>query len=231
MAGVSRLQYTNEIRLIRVMCSGKVDLSYIFRAFSNGMDGVFVGACRLGECNYITHGNYSALKNVLIAKQILEHMGIEPERVTIRFMNSSDGQRFAKYVNEFTNTISQLGPISVKGASNGQKLAEKFEAVQRIVPFVRLVERERLRTSFKTEEEHIDYFQREDTKRLLRELVVDKLTLSEIMGLLRGRPLSTPEIAKAVGLSSSEVARYINLLSKQGFISYDEVKKGYTLAQ
>ena len=61
MAGVSRLQYSTEIRLIRVMCSGRVDLEFVLRAFSNGMDGVFVGGCRLNECNYITHGNYDAL--------------------------------------------------------------------------------------------------------------------------------------------------------------------------
>ncbi len=228
MAGVSRLQYTNEIRLIRVMCTGKVDLSYIFRAFSNGMDGVFVGACRLGECNYITHGNYSALKNVLIAKQILEHMGIEPERVTIKFMNSSDGQKFVEYVNKFTETIRRLGPL---GEKRGKNLDKKFEAAQRIVPYVRLVERERLRTDLKTEEDHIKYFQREDTKRLIRELIVDRLIMSEIVGLLREKILSTNQIADEVGLGSSEVAKYVNYLSRQGLITYQEPVRGYTLVQ
>lgn len=226
MAGVSRLQYTNEIRLIRVMCTGKVDLSYIFRAFQNGMDGVFVGACRLGECNYITHGNYSALKNVLIAKKILAHIGVEPERVTIRFMNSSDGQKFVEYVNEFTNTVRKLGPL---GSKNG-RLKVRLEATQRIVPFVRLVERERLRTSFKTEEEHLEYFEREDINRLIKDLVLDRLTMSEIMGLLRQKTLSTSQIAEETGLSSSEVAKYVNFLTKQGLINYDVAQKAYALA-
>jgi len=69
LAGVSRLQYTNEMRLIRVMCSGRVDLEFLLRAFSNGQDGVFVGGCRLGECNYVTHGNYDALANVHLCKK------------------------------------------------------------------------------------------------------------------------------------------------------------------
>ena len=69
MAGVSRLQYTTETRLIRVMCSGRVDLEFVLRAFSNGMDGVIIGGCRLNECNYITHGNYHALTMALLCKK------------------------------------------------------------------------------------------------------------------------------------------------------------------
>ncbi len=68
MAGVSRLQYSTNMRLIRVMCSGRVDLEYVLRAFSKNIDGVFIGGCRLNECNYITHGNYDALSNVYISK-------------------------------------------------------------------------------------------------------------------------------------------------------------------
>ena len=80
MAGVSRLQYTTEMRLIRVMCSGRVDLAFVLRAFSNGMDGVFIGGCRLNECNYITHGNYDALNMLLLCRKIMEHIGLNPER-------------------------------------------------------------------------------------------------------------------------------------------------------
>src|SRR5271157_4601970 len=99
MAGVSRLQYTTEIRLIRVMCSGRVDLSFVLRAFSNGMDGVFIGGCRLNECNYITHGNYHALNMVLLSKKLMEHLGLSPERLRIAFMSSGEGLLFAEVVN------------------------------------------------------------------------------------------------------------------------------------
>lgn len=91
MAGVSRLQYATDIRLIRVMCSGRVDLEFILRAFKKGADGVFIGGCRLDECNYITHGNYDALSNVLILKKIMAHIGLIPERLKIEFMSSGDG--------------------------------------------------------------------------------------------------------------------------------------------
>ncbi|MBK5102493.1 MAG: hydrogenase iron-sulfur subunit, partial [Desulfobacteraceae bacterium] len=64
MAGVSRLQYTTETKIIRVMCTGRIDLSFVLRAFSNGADGVFIGGCWLGECHYVTEGNYDALFNM-----------------------------------------------------------------------------------------------------------------------------------------------------------------------
>ena len=88
MAGVSRLQYSTDIRLIRVMCSGRVDLEFVIRAFLKGMDGVFIGGCRLNECNYITHGNYDALNMVLLCKKIMAHIGLNPERLSVKFMSS-----------------------------------------------------------------------------------------------------------------------------------------------
>ncbi len=101
MAGVSRLQYSTRMRLIRVMCSGRVDLEFIVRAFSNGADGVFIGGCRLNECNYITHGNYGALSNVLIFRKIMDHIGLNPDRLRIDFMTSGDGIILANVTNDF----------------------------------------------------------------------------------------------------------------------------------
>lgn len=72
------------------MCSGRVDLEFVLRAFSNGMDGVFIGACHLNECNYITHGNYHTMNMVLLCKRLLEYIGINPERLTLRFMSGAE---------------------------------------------------------------------------------------------------------------------------------------------
>src|SRR4030043_333323 len=105
MAGVSRLQYTTEMRLIRVMCSGRVDLEFVLRAFSNGMDGVFIGGCRLNECNYITHGNYDALNMVLLCRRIMEHIGLNPERLRIEFLSSGEGNLFAEVVNDIVKKV------------------------------------------------------------------------------------------------------------------------------
>ena len=81
------------------MCTGRVDPSHITRAFSKGTDGVFVGGCRLNECNYITHGNHHALNMVLLYKKILEHIGLNPERLKIEFMSGSEGNVYVDAVN------------------------------------------------------------------------------------------------------------------------------------
>jgi len=73
------------------MCSGRVDLEFILRAFANGQDGVLIGGCRLNECNYVTQGNYDALGNVLLCRKILGHLGVNPERLQINFMSAGDG--------------------------------------------------------------------------------------------------------------------------------------------
>src|SRR3990172_11091656 len=113
MAGVSRLQYTTDIRLIRTMCSGRVDLDHVLRAFSNGSDAVFIGGCRLNECNYITHGNYDALNMVLLGRRIMEHIGLNPDRLRIEFMSSSDGPLCAETMRQFGSKVRTLGPLGV----------------------------------------------------------------------------------------------------------------------
>ncbi len=93
------------------MCSGRVDLEFILRAFSNGQDGVFIGGCRLNECNYITHGNFDALSITYLCRKIMKHIGLNPERLRIEFMSGADGNLLAEVTNEFTEKVKALGPI------------------------------------------------------------------------------------------------------------------------
>ncbi|MCK5666285.1 MAG: hydrogenase iron-sulfur subunit, partial [Thiotrichaceae bacterium] len=136
MAGVSRLQYTSEIRLIRVMCSGRIDLEFILRAFSNGQDGVFIGGCLLNECNYTTHGNYDALSNTHICKKIMEQIGLNPERLRIKFMSSADGNLLAEVTNDFTQKIKELGPLGKSEGIDEKELKFKLEAARKLVPYM-----------------------------------------------------------------------------------------------
>ena len=230
MAGVSRLQYSTEIRLIRVMCSGRVDLEFILRAFSNGTDGVFIGGCRLNECNYITHGNYDALSNVLICKKIMEHIGLNPERLRIEFMSSGDGILLAEMINDFCQKVAEIGPLGKSEGIDGKGLKLKLEAVAKLIPYVKLVEREKLRVPFKSEEEYNKFFNSDEVNRLFNDLVIDKLALCQIMLLLREKPLSTGEMSQILGLNPSEVSRHMNSSSRHGLVRYDENRKRYALA-
>lgn len=144
MAGVSRLQYAPEIKLIRVMCSGRVDLEFVLKAFRNGLDGVFIGGCRLNECNYITHGNYHALTMVLLCKKIMKNIGLNPERLQIELMSSADGALLAEKINAFTDKIKKLGPGSEQIKSDGENLIKKLDKVIALIPYIKIAKREKL---------------------------------------------------------------------------------------
>ncbi|MCP4755871.1 MAG: hydrogenase iron-sulfur subunit [Proteobacteria bacterium] len=227
MAGVSRLQYTNEIRLIRVMCSGRVDLEFILRAFSNGQDGVFIGGCRLNECNYTTHGNFDALANTHICKKIMKRIGLNPERLRIEFMSGGDGHILARVVDEFTSEIKELGPIGESDEVDRGRLKFKLDAVRQLVPYLKLVERERLRAPSKSEKVYTDFYESDEVDRLFDEILGDKLDISQIMLLLREKPLSTGEISETLGLNPSDVSRHMITSSRQGLVRYDETQKRY----
>jgi F420-non-reducing hydrogenase iron-sulfur subunit len=171
MAGVSRLQYTNEIRLIRVMCSGRVDLEFVLRAFSNGMDGVFIGGCRLNECNYITHGNYHALNMVLLCRKIMEHIGLNPERLRIEFMSSGEGILFTEVMNDFSRQVKELGPLGKGEEIDKDELKSKLEEITKLVPYIKVVKNEKLGARLENEEEYDGFFTSDEIDRLFREVV------------------------------------------------------------
>ena len=230
MPGVSRLQYTSEIRLIRVMCSGRVDLKFLLRAFSNGQDGVLIGGCRLNECNYITHGNYDALSNTYLCRKIMEHIGLNPERLRLEFMSGADGNLLAEVTNDFTNKVKELGPLGKGEGIDGNELKFKLEAAGKLIPYIKLIERERLRVPVKSEEEYNKFFNSDEVNRLFDELIGDKLTISQIMLHLREEPLSTGKLSEILRLNPSEVSRHMKNSSRQGFVRYDETRKCYALA-
>ena len=218
------------MRLIRVMCSGRVDLAHVFRAFSNGADGVFLGACHLNECNYITHGNYHALTMVSLAKKLLEHIGLNPERLKIAFMSGAEANLFVEGVNGFVKKVKELGPLGLGEGLDEKELKFKLEAVTRLIPYIRLVEREKLRLPAMPEEEYRKFFDSDELNRLFNETIADKLAISQIMLLLREGPLSTAEIAKTLGLTPSKVSKHLNASSKQRLVRYDESRKCFALA-
>lgn len=212
------------------MCSGRVDLAHVFRAFSKGADGVFIGACHLNECNYITHGNYHALTMVNLAKKLLEQVGLNCQRVHIEFMSGSESNVFVDGVNGFVKRVKELGPLGGGEGLEAQELELKLEAVTQLIPYIRLVERERLRLPAMPEEEYRKFFASDELKRLFKETIADKLAMSQIVLLLREKPLPTAEMAKRLGLTPSEVSRHLNTSSRQGLVRYDENRKCFALA-
>ena len=219
LAGVSRFQYPPNIRVIRLMCSGRVDPAHIFRAFSTGQDAVFIGGCHLNDCHYVTHGNYNALSMVYIGKKLLDHIGLNPERLRIEWVSAGEGIRFANIMNEFIPRLKKLGPLGEGEGIDEHELKFKLEAVTKLIPYIKLVQSERLRVPVKTEEAYNKFFTSEEFNRLFNELIADKLALSQIMALLRERPHSTREISEILGLSPSEVSRHLNVSARNQNVS------------
>jgi len=118
LAGVSRMQYPPNIRIIRVMCSGRVSDLLILKAFAVGVDGVLVAGCHPGDCHYMK-GNLSARRRVVGLKPFLEAIGIESDRLRLEWIGASEGTKFAETVKSFTRTIKELGPSPFNRRRNG----------------------------------------------------------------------------------------------------------------
>ena len=114
LAGTSRLQYPPNVRVIRLMCSGAVDQVYVLKALLDGADGVLIGGCHPGDCHY-QEGNYKARRRVVALNDILKSTGLEEDRVLLRWISASEGQRFADTISEFTAKLKEMGPNPMRG--------------------------------------------------------------------------------------------------------------------
>jgi F420-non-reducing hydrogenase iron-sulfur subunit len=115
LAGTSRMEYKPNVKAIRVMCSGRIEPTFILRAFRQGADGVLICGCHPGDCHYQT-GNYRCLRRYHLLQKYIQQMGIEPERLKLEWISASEGKQYAELINSFTQTISELGPCKVKEA-------------------------------------------------------------------------------------------------------------------
>jgi len=116
LAGISRKKYAPNVRIVRVMCSGRVEPVFILKAFAKGADGVLVLGCHPGDCHY-AEGNYKALRRIPMLKKLLSQMGIEDERLRMEWVSASEGDRFAAIVDEMTEQVRKLGPFPRNGGS------------------------------------------------------------------------------------------------------------------
>jgi coenzyme F420-reducing hydrogenase delta subunit len=229
MSGVTRQSYSPEIRIIRLMCTGRVDLAFVLRALLKGADGVIIGGCWPGECHYVTEGNYDALGNMHLCKKLLQLVGLSPDRLRLEWIAASEGSRFAEVMSEFAKLLAELGPLGRDEEIDEASVKFRLRALNQLVPYLKLVEREKLRVPTKSEEAYHEFYNSEEVNRLFDDLIVEKLAISQILLALEEKPLSTAEISEVVGLNTSEVSRHMNSSSRQGFVRYDIEKKCYVL--
>ena len=128
LAGTSRMTYAPNTRVIRLMCSGRLDPQFVLAAFRQGADGVLIGGCHPGDCHY-QEGNYKALRRFRLLRRLLQQMGIEEERVQLEWISASEGDRVQKVTNEIVEQIRRLGPLTLTPIPQPAHEAEAAHAV------------------------------------------------------------------------------------------------------
>ncbi|MCD1296379.1 hydrogenase iron-sulfur subunit [Methanocella sp. CWC-04] len=129
LAGTARIQYPSDIRIVRTMCTGRVDLLLIMRAFMDGADGVIVSGCHFGDCHYL-EGNYKAAKRMFYLKRVLKSLGLDDRRVRMTFVSASEGAKWAEVVKEMINTINELGPSPLNKGTKPAEIGQSASVVE-----------------------------------------------------------------------------------------------------
>jgi F420-non-reducing hydrogenase iron-sulfur subunit len=111
LAGTTREKHRADVRIVRVPCSGRVDVTFVLKAFERGADGVIVGGCHPGDCHYIT-GNYTTRRRMFVLRELLSFIGIEPERLQVTWCSASEGTKWAEVVEDTCKIIDRLGPLN-----------------------------------------------------------------------------------------------------------------------
>jgi F420-non-reducing hydrogenase iron-sulfur subunit len=114
LAGVSRMKYASNVRIIRLMCSGRVDPQFVLDSFARGADGVLIGGCHPGDCHYV-EGNYKCLRRYELLQRMLGDMGIEPERLRLEWISAAEGDKVKAVVNDMVEKLKALGPLDLPG--------------------------------------------------------------------------------------------------------------------
>ncbi|HUT88227.1 MAG TPA: hydrogenase iron-sulfur subunit [Thermoguttaceae bacterium] len=130
LAGSARIKYASNVRIIRVMCSGRVDPNFVLQALSQGADGVMIAGCHPGECHYINQ-NYKTMRRFIMLKHVLRQMGLEDERLRLVWASAAEGQQLAEAVDKMVDEVRRVGPLNWR--QNWQEDVDREDALQSIV--------------------------------------------------------------------------------------------------
>jgi len=219
LAGVSRVQYPPNIRVIRVMCSGRVDPMFIFKALQVGADGVIVMGCHIGDCHYL-EGNYEALNKFAMTKKFLEQIGYD-NRVHLEWVSASEGTRYGKVVTDFTDHIRSLGPSPAKSDAILMKKLEAIEVAAGTERMRSLVGRQRKIT----EQENV-YGEKvpiEQFEALMDEAIEDEYNRAQIYLALEEKNKNVKELAKELDIDPSIVLEHLLILKYRMQVDFGEL--------
>ncbi len=219
LAGVSRFQYPPNVRIIRVMCSARVDPTIVLEAFIRGLDGVMVLGCHLGDCHYMT-GNYYTERRMKTTKNVLKNVGLSPERLLVDWVSASEGERFATLVKDFTERIRKLGSLGNETDLEPQQLRTRLVAAKEALTQDRirwLVGRERELV----EDKNVfgEKVSQEEFDQLIFQTIEKEFAKRRILLSMGEDALSVMEIAQIVEASPRKVLRNMVSLERDGLVS------------
>lgn len=219
LAGVSRFQYPPNVRVIRVMCSARVDPTIVLEAFIRGLDGVMVLGCHLGTCHYMT-GNYYTERRMKMTKNALRKAGVSPERLFVDWVSAAEGERFASLVKDFTEKIRKLGPLGEETELIPQEFKTHLVATKEVLA------QEKTRWLVGRERELVDEknvfgekVSQEEFDRLILQKIEKEFSRRKILLSIADASLSVKEIAQRVQASPQDVLKNIVSLEREGIIS------------
>ena len=221
LAGISRFQYPPNSRVIRVMCSGRVDPIFIPKAFLAGFDGVMVLGCHPGDCHYLT-GNLQAERKISLTRKLLEMAGIGSERLFLDWVSAGEGERFAQVIRQSVEKVRNLGPFHVDAEIKEKLLAVRASLEGEKVRWMvgkgpELVEKENV---------YGERLPQERLEGLIEGTIRDEFIKSRIMLLVESKPLEATEISKILNLKLKETLPYLVSLVGEGKIGFDPSEEG-----
>ncbi len=222
LCGVSRYQYPTSIRIVRVMCSARVEPAIVLEMFIQGADGVFVGGCHLGDCHYL-RGNYYAQLRMDFTKRLLAKAGMDPNRLRLEWVSASEGERFAKLIRDFTEEITALGPSPVGGEEPALERLENLYVAKNIS------EDFRLRALLGKELELVEKgnvfgrkFDKAEFDRIVDAAIEDEFARCHILLMTKYQRLTAEKIAEKTGLTPRKVLQHLVTLRERGLIVMDK---------
>lgn len=221
LAGISRFQYPPHTRVIRVMCSGRVDPAFIPKAFLAGYDGVMVLGCHPGDCHYLT-GNVQAERKMKLTRKLLDMAGVESERLLLDWVSAGEGERFSQVVRQFIEKIRTMGPFPLH-----QEMKGKVRAIQATL------EGEKVRwisgkgpELLEKENVYHEKLSQERLEEIMEGTIQEELIKNQILSLIESRSLPATEISQRLNLKLNETLTYLISLVGEGRIGFDPSEEG-----
>jgi F420-non-reducing hydrogenase iron-sulfur subunit len=224
LAGVSRVQYSPNLRIIRVMCSGRVDPVFIAEAFLKNIDGVLVLGCHLGDCHYIS-GNYETELKMDMLVKLLKIANFS-DRFRLDWVSASEGNRFGQIVNEFNDHIIKLGPSPIKKKKNREEHRANLNAIVSVLNDSRLrilVGRERKIISEGNTYNKI--IPKDEYEYIINDAIYNEFICQQIIQKISKSGKSVPEISKEIRIEPHLVLKHIVTLRQRGWVDLDQINE------